>query len=65
MSDKEKQKVSEEAKKQARIMAEKALKKQLEEIDMNEVEVDTYAKYVREISNEIASLKVWRKTKKN
>ncbi|GKY90990.1 von Willebrand factor A domain-containing protein 8 [Mayamaea pseudoterrestris] len=57
ISDEKKAEVSEDARKAARAMAEKALKEKLEEIDMTETEWDMYQRFVEPIKNDIANLR--------
>lgn len=57
VSDEKKAEVSEEAKRAARAMAEKALKDRLEQINMSEDEWDMYQRFVEPIQGEIATLR--------
>ena len=57
VSDEKKAEVSEEAKRAARSMAEKALKDRLEQINMSEDEWDMYQRFVEPIQGEIATLR--------
>ena len=57
VSDEKKAEVSEEAAKAARAMAEKALRKKLDEINMNQSEWDMYQRFLNPIKNDIQNLR--------
>ena len=57
VSDEKKAEVSEEAAKAARAMAEKALRKKLDEINMNQSEWEMYQRFLDPIKNDIQNLR--------